>query len=503
MHFRPLSAAFLSALVLAPLTDAAPLGDGAHALAQHSSRGGKAKKPKSGKNAAKPAPAPKAEAPQSAASPEKHAEAYGLFVEKLDEMLQKNIYDFCPPMKVVLDATGDELAIDEWMEKAAAEGNAIALQYLADGELCDAPVDQLQSPRLKKAYEDARRSADAGYDPAKVLVARCLAHGVGVRKDEAAARKYMFEACKAGTFIPRLRWLMMEKRLSSFDDRERPEVKGEIERGNYHVTYYMARLATDPADRLDWLRKAMEAGSPEAVFDLSVILADSGDIKESYDLLKTAASLHNPDALFMLGSMMLESSVHANIDKLGIKQDNATALHFIRLASMLHHGGARFVMGRSYYSGENGVQADKGRAYRHFAEGAIQRHSPCLAAAGLMLLKGEGVEQDTKRGLRQITLAANSRYLPAIVSLAYAHYKGLGVPADAGKAAELLQDAATLGYSRAYIDLAYITAKGGPGEKPNPKMAESYKRMGTLDLKEKAQEYYDKLEKAGEWEPRP
>ncbi len=513
MYLRLLPSAFLSALLLVSPADAALSGDWSHALAKAAS-GSKAKK--SGKKSSsrkeekkeekKPVAEEQKETPAEGAlplSPDRHPEEYARFVASLDEMLEKNIYDFCPPMAVVLSATGDEMAVPEWMKKAADAGNAVALQYLADRELCDAPADQLQCERLKKAYADLRRAANAGYDPAKVLVSTCLEGGIGVRKDEAAARKYMMEACKTGTFIPRLRWLIMEKRLKSFDDRERPEVKGEVDRGNHYVTYYLARLAIEPAERLEWLRKAAEQGSAEAFFALSVILADSGQLHDSYDLLKKAVALRNPDALFMLGSMLLESSVHTNIKELNIKQDNATALHFIRLASLLNLGDANYVMGRSYYEGTNGVAQDKERAYRQFAEGARQVHLPSLAAQGLMLLRGEGVEQDTRMGLRRITIAANGRHSYAIVLLAYAHYKGLGVPADAGKAAELLQDAATLGYSRAYVDLAYITAKGGPGEKPNERMAQTYLRWAAVDMKEKAQEYYDKLEKAGEWEPLP
>ncbi len=501
MYIRFLTTAIASSLVLAPLADAV---DVSHALAQRTSKGGKAsrkagkpKQRKVKKNAAETAAKP-------TTAPTDKDKAYAIFTQKLEEQVQKNIFDFCPPMQVALDATGDEFAAMQWMEKAAAAGNAAALHYMADIELAYAPSDELLSPRLKKAYQNIRKAADMGYDPAKCSVVLCLKNGIGVKKDEAAARKYMYDACKSGTFIPRLRWLLLENRLESFEDRERSEVKAEIERGNYHVIYYLALLSSNSKERAEWLQKSAELGCPEAYHALSVILSGARKYKESYDILKTAASLHNPDALYELGSILLETPETSPMLKgLDITQDNQTAIHFLRLAALLRQTEASYLLGRSYYAGEHGVPCDKERAYRHFSLAARFRHTPSQAAAGLMLVKGEGVAQDTKQGLRQITLAANTRYRYAIVLLAYVHYKGLGIPADPGKAAELLQEAAALGYPRAYVDLAYITAKGGAGVEPNEKMAQAYLRMATLDLKEKAQEYYDKLEKAGEWEPQP
>ncbi len=499
MYIRFLTAAIASSLVLAPLADAV---DVSHALAQRASKGGKASRHAGKPKQRKVKKSAEETATEPATAPAD--KAYAVFMQKLEEQVQKNIFDFCPPMQVALDATGDEFAAMEWMEKAAAAGNAAAMHYMADIELAYAPADELQSPRLKKAYQDIRKAADKGYDPAKCSVVLCLKNGIGVKKDEAAARKYMYAACKSGTFIPRLRWLLLEKRLESFEDRERAEVKAEIERGNYHVIYYLALMASNNKDRVEWLQKSAKLGCPEAYQALSVILSASGQYKESYDVLKTAASLHNPDALYELGSVLLESpNVPPALKELGVTQDNKIAIHFLRLATLLRQTEAAYQLGRSYYAGEYGVPCDKEKAYRHFSLAARFRHTPSQAAAGLMLVKGEGVAQDTKQGLRQLTLAANTRYRYAIVLLAYAHYKGLGVPADPGKAAEMLQEAAALGYPRAYVDLAYITAKGGAGEAPNEKMAQAYLRMATLDLKEKAQEYYDQLEKAGEWEPLP
>ena len=196
--------------------------------------------------APKPAPAeePRQElvftpdAPRAAdVSPEAHAEAYARFVEHLNQQLKDNTYDFCLALREVLEATNDEFAVMSWMEKAAAEGNPVACQFVGDRRLTRVARDEMQSPAVKAAYELVRKAADAGYDAAKINVCMCMKMGIGTAQDEAAADKYIFEACRSGNMIPRYKWMQMSGRLRSWEDRERPEVAAEIARGNHHVMY--------------------------------------------------------------------------------------------------------------------------------------------------------------------------------------------------------------------------------------------------------------------------
>ena len=63
-------------------------------------------------------------------APEAHPEAYARFIDHLDQQLKDNTYDFCMALREILEATNDEFAVMSWMEKAAAEGNAVALQFV-------------------------------------------------------------------------------------------------------------------------------------------------------------------------------------------------------------------------------------------------------------------------------------------------------------------------------------------------------------------------------------
>ncbi len=455
-----------------------------------------------------PAPAPyvpdeRYGTPGQGHEPEKYPEEFALFCSKLDEQVKLNLYDYCPAIQVLLEATNDEFALESWMQAAADKGNAAAMHFIADVVLSYVPADELQTTRIKNIYELVRKSAELGFDPSKCSQSECLRNGIGVTKDETEAKKVLMEACKSESFIPRLRWLITNDRMKVFADRERAEVKAEIERGNHHVVYYMSRLAPDANTQLEWLKKAAELGNSDAFHDLAVVNFKTQP-KEGYELLKAAARLHNREAIYLLGSSLLENAKSDPlVQALDLKPNEQAAMRLIKTAAAMRSPRAVYFMGRSYYEGLHGMPQDKELAYRHFSQALGLRSPDSGAAMGLMLLRGEGVEKDVARGLRMITMAANSGYAYAITLMAYAHYNGLGTEASVAKASEFLQEAAALGAPEAYVYLAFITSRGGAGQEPNPRLAESYMRMASVDLGEKAKELYAELEAKGEWEPLP
>ncbi len=434
---------------------------------------------------------------------ENGVEPYALFLQKLEEQVEGDSLDFCPAMQTVLSATNDEFAVADWMARAAESGNSAALYYLAGRKLTSVPADKLQEPEIKEAYQRARRAAEAGFEPAMLDVSLCLRYGIGTQKDEAAADRWLLQACKSGNFDMRFKWLQLTNRLTKFEDGGRTEVKSELDRGNHHVLYYLSAFAPDSATQLEWLRKAAEKGNPSALYSLSS-LSSRLNPKDSYTLLQEAVKKHNPEAMFVLGQTLLgDEPGNPYVKEAGITLDEASGLHLLRLASMLDNAPANVVLGNLYYDGGHGLPKNHERAYQHYAQAQKSRHAAAAAAQGIMLLKGDGVAQDVAQGTRLLNLAANSGYGYAAILLAYAQYEGIGVPADARKAAEFLNDAAVMGQPAAYVYLAYITAKGGHNLKADPKLAENYVRMAALDMGDKAQQLYDELMKAGKWEPHP
>ncbi len=435
-------------------------------------------------------------------TPAAHPEAYARFVDALNEITRQNIYDFCQPLRIVLEATNDEFAALDWMEQAAAGGNPAACQYVGDRRLSNVPRNKIQAPETKEAYALVRKAADAGYDAAKINVCMCMQMGIGTKKDEDAANKYIFDACKSGNMIPRYKWLQMSGRLASWEDRERPEVAAEIKRGNHHVLFYLSNKAPNAQERIGMLRQAAEKGNAEALYTLSALSSEKAP-KESFTLLKEAVRLHSADALYALGIAMTEGDPASPIlQEAGVQHNDSAGRAFIKLAAMMNHVGASFWLGSMSYRGKCGMAEDKERAFRYFDHGAMQGNATCGTAAGIMLLRGLGIPQDARKGLYYLNVAANAGVPHAVIMLAYAQHTGTGLPADSKAAMKLLQEVAAMGQKHAYIYMAYITAKGGNKLPADPKMAAHYVRIASLDMKDAAQKMYDQLMAEG-WTPEP
>lgn len=435
-------------------------------------------------------------------TPDAHPEAYTRFTEALDTILKENVYDFFPALRIILDATNDEFAVMSWMEKAAAEGKPAACQFVGDRRLTRVARDKVQSPEIKEAYSLVRRAADAGFDAAKINVCMCMQNGIGTDRDEAGARKYMIEACRNGNFIPRFKWLQLEGRLASWEDRERPEVAAEIKRGNHHVTYYLSAQAPSTGEQITMLRQAAEQGNPEALYSLSALSAKSAP-KDSFTLLKEAVRLHSADALFALGSAMVDGDpANPILQQAGVEHNDPAGRALIKLSAMMDNPGACFWLGAMNYHGRCGITQDKARAFRHYDHGASFGNASCATAAGIMLLRGLGIPQDTRKALLYLNMAANRGVPHAVIMLAYAQHSGIGLPADTKAACKLLQEAAAMGQKRAYVYLAYLTAKGGNKLTPDPKLAERYVRMAALDMQDEAHTMYQQLITEG-WNPEP
>lgn len=442
------------------------------------------------------------EGPAADVSPAAHAEAYAAFKAALTEQAEKNLYDFCPAMETLLKATNDPFAVTAWMQKAADEGLPAAQQFMADRRLINVRMDELQSAEVKGAYTLARKAADAGYDPAKVNVYMCLKNGVGVKKDEKAADKYILDACKSKGFIPRFKWLQLSGRLTTFEDRERAEVKAEIERGNDHVVYFLSTLAPSAADKHEWLMKAAKLANPEALYTLSA-MASQKDPKASFELLKEAIKVHSAEAMYALGVALTDADPDSELMKAaGIGHDDVAGRHLVKLSGMIGSPSAHYWLGHVYHDGVFGVTKDDTTAFRWFEMGATSGSVGCATSVGIMHLLGLGTEKNVQKGLGYLNMAANAGNPDAVIALAYAVYTGQGTPADARKAAEMLEEAAAMGNPAAYICLAYITAKGGAGLTADPKRAERYVRLAKLDMKDEAQQLYDKLMAEG-WTPEP
>ena len=438
--------------------------------------------------------------PAADISPAAHPQEYAAFKERLQQETKDCNYDFMPAMKAILNATNDEFAIDAWMQQAAKEGIAPAMQYIGDKMISYITEDEIKGQKGKDAFALLKKAADTGYAPALLNVALARMNGLGTYKDEAQARKDMLAACKDGKFVPRFKWLQLTGRLQGFDSKDKPEVKAEIDRGNHHVVYFLAMQAENLNDQSEWMQKAAKLGNPEAVYALSAACSASMP-KESYQLLQEAVKMHSPSAVLLLGNLLTDPKKPDAVKGLDIPYNDQVGRHLIRLAAMSGNPEARYMLGMCYHSGNFGFRKDESRAYRSFEMGTRGGDQLCATAQAIMLLKGMGVQKDEKAALPLILEAANRGSAGAIILMAYVQYKGLGgIPADAYKAKQTLQDAVANNIPEALVYLAYITAKGGANLTADEKESAMYLRMAQQDMKDEAQKLYDDLMKNG-WDP--
>lgn len=433
----------------------------------------------------------------------KHEKFPGL-MELLNKQVEENSANYGPSVEYILETTGgDEKAVKEWMNAAAQRGNAAAERWMLGQILSDIAPERLLAPEIKEAYRKLEKLSQKGFVPAILDVSACQRMGIGTIKDEAASLRSMMEACKSGDFLARYQWLLATKRLTSFADKDKPEIASEITRGNHYVIYRLSAMAPNSTTQLDWIKKAAEKGSGEAYFALASLTSASHP-KESLMLLRDALRLYYPDALYVMASALMEENPsNPFVRESGLTPNPEKGRLMLKTAAMLGNVQACLSLANGYYDGAFGLPKDPAMAYFHFSNPQIASGAASAAARGLMLLQGTGVPQDTAKGLDLLKRADAAGYPYARILMAYAHYKGIGVPEDAKLASDLLSEAAALGSPVAYVYLAYITAKGGKGLPADVAQGKRYIQLAAIDMGDKAQQLYDSLVVKGDWEAHP
>lgn len=438
--------------------------------------------------------------------PESAKTGYEAFRERLNAQVKANIYDFCPAMTIVYNSLGDELAFEPWMERAAKEGNPAAIQFVCNRKARFLTAKTAMSAEAKECFAQMKKAAESGYDPAVISLYLFMSQGIGTPANAEAAGKFIFSACKSGSFMPRHRWLIASGRLNSFEDRNLPEVRSEVERGNDMVIYELSRRATKAEDQLAWLRAAAEKGNAQALHDLAFAFSTTNP-EAGYKLLQDAVKLHNPHALFALGQLFVATpeQLSDSAKKLNIQRDIPNGLRLIKIASMTMEDRACFWLGRAYFNGDFTLPKDTERAFQHFRNGMILESVPAAAAAGYMMARGLGCEKDTHQGIALLVEASGRNYAHALVLLAKLQCEGIGgIKRSALEASFKLQEAAALGDKEAFLYLAVLYALGGSELQRDSTRAEHYLNLAKQDLGDaEAQRRYDAMIASGTWEPTP
>lgn len=449
---RLIPACLLSILCLCQFAEAAPKRSQKTNRAKQTTTQTQPKKKQTAKETAKE------QVPTGPNAPDKHPQAYKNFIALLEDIQKKNGYDLSGAYYIVLQTTQDEFAVEEWMQQAAKDGNTVAIMFMAQKDLFRIPQERFQSPETRKAVAQLKLAADSKYAPAMQEYSECMRRGIGTIQNEPGADRMLAEACRSGCFETRFDWLIKTNRLESYEDMERPEVKSEIDRGNHYILHHLSIKAPDGRSIIQGLVKAADKGSGIAYYELSELNAKK-DIALSFNLLKEAVKLNNPDAMYRMGMYMIDPPIHLETN-VGPVRNPAKGIMLLKLATLLGEPLSRVQLARMYYFGSRELPKDEDKAYRHAAFGAaVHGQKELTTAQGFMHLTGAGTPQNTAKGIELLELAAKHQDAYAQALLGYAYFKGIGVSADRDKAIICFQDAATHGYPAAFLYLALMHDK--------------------------------------------
>ncbi len=163
-----------------------------------------------------------------------------------------------------------------------------------------------------------------------------------------------------------------------------------------------------------------------------------------------------------------------------VKEDNARAASWYRLAVMQNQLDAMVNLAALYLNGE-GVAVNKAKAVELLLNAADKGHPTAQRNLGVLYQFGEGVEQNYETARYWFEKAANQGHLDAFVDLGDVFSRGLGVSVDEKTAFTWYMKAALDGVADAQAEVGYSYDEG----------------IGTTQNFEKAMEWFEKAANQG------
>jgi len=200
-----------------------------------------------------------------------------------------------------------------WLEKAAASGDPQAL-YALGRALSDSSGQAIADP--VRAADLFRRAAEKGHVLAGLRYGLALSEGNGVKRDPAAAQRWLMQAHQSGIPEAALAMADLAARTPASRDKAANEqvvksalswyemaARGGVPSAQFKLANaYFAGvgLPRDPVQAQQWYTRAAQQGLPEAQHALGIMLlggvAGAKDPVEGYKWLILAERGGNPDS---------------------------------------------------------------------------------------------------------------------------------------------------------------------------------------------------------------
>jgi TPR repeat protein len=200
-----------------------------------------------------------------------------------------------------------------WLEKAAASGDPQALYTL--GRAMDEGSEQI-APDPVRAADLYRRAAEKGHVLAGLRYGLALSEGIGIKRDVAAAQKWLVQARDNGVPEAALAMGDMAARTPASRDKAANErtvqtavswyevaAQGGVPSAQFKLAnaYFSGvGVARDPMQAMLWYSRAAQQGLPQAQHALGIMLMGgvngAPDQIEGYKWLLLAEKGGNPDS---------------------------------------------------------------------------------------------------------------------------------------------------------------------------------------------------------------
>ena len=259
------------------------------------------------------------------------------------------------------------------------------------------------------------------------------------------------------------------------------------------------QVVAEPEKAIAWLRKAADAGHPEALFRLGLLVQDgfgepehpfymAPDPAGGLALLERAVEQRYPPAMTALGVKLFvgdraevdkaraEQLLHAASDAddpvgmyqygsmLAMGDDPLTrqrGLALVEKAADLGVGAADADLGAGYLAGNQLLEPNFEKAILHLQRAVEKGHARSAYMLGKLLVTGQGVEEDPEQGYALIRAARAAGVPEAAFELAMVVWNAEPSELD-GMAVQFFQEAAQAGFVRAlfYLGVAHDVGRG-------------------------------------------
>lgn len=307
--------------------------------------------------------------------------------------------------------------------------------------------------------------ADAGDASGRVLTGLCLAEGVGLGQDEAAAVD-QFTRADAAKHAAGAYWLGRMSAAGRGKLAKDPTKAAALYQKAFDGGWALAASSLgelvlsgwagqppNPTAAVGWFEKATAVGDVEGIYNLAVLTERGAGTRES--------------------------------------QPQAAAL-YQRAVTEFDYPPAMHSLGLMYVSGRGGLKKDEQKAERLFRDAAKRKYVEAMADLGYLLEQRKTADAEAD-AVTWYERAVAAKHKGAMTKLGLMHLQGRGgLKADPEKAQQLFRDAAKLGHLRAMYFLGALAkdkaeardwylkaADGGNGD------ADAMYRLGTLAEQDK------------------